>query len=368
MTKTPVGFRLAHKHQLNPQSALTIDHDVALDEIFNMPLIDQDSQSIPNRDARLVLPEGTDGRVLLAAENLTKVLPAPPVLIGRSSDIETAASNANVDLSNIEIIDPRAPSEAQRLERYAEIYCQTRHQKNMGVAMRLVRKPLFFGAMMVASGDAGAVVAGAAHPTARVIEAGAMGIGLADGIHTPSSFFLMTLPDRTRGPNRHLLFADCAVNIAPDTRQLADIAIASARSAKRLLPDPPRVALLSFSTLGSAKHEQATRVREAATLAKNECPEFHIEGELQADSALSPEIALRKIATPNDVAGQANVLIFPDLNAGNIAYKLMQQLAGAEAIGPVLQGFRRPISDLSRGASVADIFNTCLLTLGQLPE
>ncbi|MGI9374178.1 MAG: phosphate acyltransferase [Hyphomicrobiales bacterium] len=304
-----------------------------------MSIVDELMNKARGAGGRVVLPEGLDGRVIEAANKLVDEDLAVPVLLG------------DEDLSN----NPQFSAYV------AELVANSKHDQ--AEAEGLLKNPLYFAGMMVRMGDADALVAGAANPTADVLRAGLKTVGLAAGIRRMSSFFLMDIPNVAGQGPRSFIFADCAVNIDPPAEDLADIAIASAHTARAWLGAEPRVAMLSFSSRGSAAHEDVEKVIQALAIAKERAPELNIDGEFQLDTAIVPSVAARKVPEASEVAGKANVLIFPNLDSANIGYKLTQYMGNAQAIGPFLQGFAKPVCDLSRGASVEDIVSASAITL-----
>lgn len=312
---------------------------------------------------KIVLPEGNEERTMQAAEKIYKLGLAHPILIGNREEILEKAKELDTDLSEVEIIEP---GKSDKLEKYVSEFYELR--KNKGVTMekaeKIVRDPLYFATMMVKLDDADGMVSGAVHTTGDLLRPGLQIIKTAPGVSCVSSFFIMHIPNSEYGVEGTLLFADCAVNPMPTEDQLASIAIATAENARNLCKMDPKVAMLSFSTMGSAEHEVVEKVRNATTKAKELRPDLDIDGELQLDAAIVKKVAAQK-APNSKVAGNANVLVFPDLQAGNIGYKLVQRFANAEAIGPVCQGFAKPINDLSRGCNVEDIINVVALTAVQ---
>ena len=312
---------------------------------------------------RIVLPEGNEERTIVATEEIYKQGYAHPILVGNREEILNKATALNADLTGVEIIDPET---SENLSKYIEAFYELRKNKGMTMskAEKIVRDPLYFGTMMVKLGDADGMVSGAVHTTGDLLRPGLQIIKTAQGVSVVSSFFIMMVPDSVYGEEGMLLFSDCAVNPNPNEDQLAAIAIATAETAKNLCKVEPRVAMLSFSTMGSADHELVSKVRTATEKAKELRPDLLIDGEMQLDAAIVESVASQK-APNSKVAGKANVLVFPDLQAGNIGYKLVQRFAKAEAIGPICQGFAKPINDLSRGCSSEDIVKVVAITAVQ---
>lgn len=312
---------------------------------------------------RIVLPEGDERRTIIATEKIYELGLASPILIGDDEKIYSTAKELGVDLTGVEVINPE---KSDKLDQYVKSFYEIRKNKGMTMekAERIVRDPLYFGTMMVKLDDADGMVSGAVHTTGDLLRPGLQIIKTMPGVSVVSSFFIMMVPGSEYGEEGMLLFSDCAVNPNPTYEQLAAIAIATAETAKSLCNIEPRVAMLSFSTMGSADHEMVDKVRKATELAKELRPDLLIDGELQLDAAIVPKVAEQK-APNSKVAGKANVLVFPDLQSGNIGYKLVQRFAGAEAIGPMCQGFAKPINDLSRGCNSDDIVNVVALTAVQ---
>lgn len=312
---------------------------------------------------RIVLPEGDEERTLVAAQKIKELGLAYPILVGDTNSITNKAKELGVNLEGVEVIDPQT---SEKVNAYINEFYELRKNKGMTLekADKIVKDPLYYGTMMVKMNDADGMVSGAVHTTGDLLRPGLQIIKTAPGVSVVSSFFIMNVPGSDLGHDGMLLFADCAVNPNPTAEELAAIAIATADTAKNLCKINPKVAMLSFSTKGSAKHEVVDKVRRATEIANELRPDLDIDGELQLDAALVGSVASQK-APNSKVAGKANILVFPDLQSGNIGYKLVQRFANAEAIGPMCQGFAKPINDLSRGCSSDDIVNVVALTAVQ---
>jgi phosphate acetyltransferase len=312
----------------------------------------------------LVLPEGTDIRILQAARIITdKKLASHITLLGNKEKINELALENKIDLSLLTLLDP---AHDEQKAQFVEEYYSLRKHKGLSKkdAEREMTEPLKFGAMMVRLNKADGMVGGAAHATADMLRAAITIIKTKPGTKIASSCFVMCMPDKHWGADGHLIFSDCATVPNPDPEQLSEIALSTAESCRAFLNTEPIIAMLSFSSYGSAQHPLVDKVKKALQLVRQKRPNLIIDGEMQADAALIPSVADIKVPQ-SKVGGRANVLIFPDLNAGNIGYKLVQRLGGAKAYGPLLQGFAGPVNDLSRGCSIDDIVNTAAVTVVQ---
>jgi phosphate acetyltransferase len=310
-------------------------------------LIESIKSKAKTLNRHIVLPDAMDERAIMAARKITDQSIARISLIGKEKDVRKKSEETGTHLNGIAVVDPENHDNA---ERYAKTFYEMRKSKGITPeqAVETMKHPLFFGAMMLKDGVADGSVAGSLSTTGDVLRAGIQVIGIQDGISIVSSFFLIIFPDKV------YTFADCGVVPYPTVEQLADIAITTAENHRKVVGEEPRVAMLSFSTKGSAKHEMVDKVVQATELAKKKAPHLKIDGELQLDAAIVPDVAKRK-APASAVAGEANVLIFPNLDAGNIGYKMAQRMGDADALGPLVQGLKKPAFDLSRGCSVQDI-------------
>ena len=311
----------------------------------------------------IVLPEPNDKRVLEAALKVSKEGFAKVVLVGSKDEAKRVASDNGLDISNLEIIEPE---KSEKYSQYANALYELRKEKGMTLeqATELMKDSTHYAMMMVKMGEVDGLVSGAAHSTADTLRPALQILKTASGTKLVSAFFVMCVPDCNYGEDGVFVFSDCGLNQNPNSEELSEIAISSAKSFENLVGCKPNIAMLSYSTYGSAKSELVDKVVEATKLVKEKAPELNVDGELQLDAAIIPEIGASK-AKGSSVAGKANTLIFPDLNAGNIGYKLVQRLAKAEAYGPLCQGIAKPVNDLSRGCSADDIAGVIAITAVQ---
>lgn len=330
-----------------------------------MSVIDDIWAKIKDLEKKVVYPEATDVRVLEAAVKVTEISKIKPVLVGDKEQILEVAQNANIDISDVEIVENQ---KSDKLETYAQSFYEKRKHKGVSIddARHVMADPLNFATQMLNHDEVDGCVAGCVNSTGNVIRAGLFNVGTASGIKTISSCFMMLIPDKSFGENGVLMYSDAGVVPDPTPAQLCDIAKSTAHTFTKLVGAEPKIALLSFSTKGSASHPMVDKMTDALKIIKADAPELNVDGELQADAAIIPSVAEKKIKGDKSlVAGQANILIFPDLNCGNISYKLTERLAKASAFGPLLQGLAKPINDLSRGCSADDIVNVTAITIAQ---
>lgn len=330
-----------------------------------MNLLEQIMEKAKANVQRIVLPEGTEIRTLKAADIILKEKAAKLILIGNEAEIEKLAKENNLNyIKEATIVNPNS---SEKMETYSQLLFDIRKSKGMTIeeARKIAKDPLYLGCLMIKNGDADGELAGAQNTTGNVLRPAFQIVKTKPGISVVSGALLMFTPTTQYGENGLLVFADCAVNPNPTAKELAEIAVSTAETAQTIAGFEARVAMLSFSTKGSAKHELVDKVVEATKLAKEINPNLQIEGELQADAALVPSVGQSK-APGSKIAGHANVLVFPDLQAGNIGYKMVERFSGAQAVGPILQGMAAPINDLSRGCSVDDIVRMITITANQV--